>query len=81
MARRKIDLHGYSIGDAEAAVDRFLYEAQQSGFDQVEIVTGKGTGAIYSAVCKYLKAGGYPYKTAKGRGGKPNPGALTVILT
>ena len=39
---RKIDLHGYSLSDANTKVDRFINESFANGYKKLLIVTGKG---------------------------------------
>ena len=39
---RKIDLHGYSLSDANIKVDRFINESFANGYKKLLIVTGKG---------------------------------------
>lgn len=73
-----LDLHGDSLLDVEAKVDRFLIQAQGKGLNQVRIMTGKGTGKIRAAVQAYLKLGGYTYHFEKSANKQDNEGVLVV---
>ena len=38
----EIDLHGFTLDDANKTVDRFINESYEKGINKVRIVTGKG---------------------------------------
>ena len=40
---RKLDLHGYSIGESNKIVKKFIVESFDSGYKKLLIVTGKGS--------------------------------------
>ena len=73
-----LDLHGETLLDVEAKVDRFLMQAQSKGVSQIRIMTGKGSGKIRTAVQKYLKLGGYAYHFEKSANNQDNEGVLIV---
>ncbi|MCU0317999.1 MAG: Smr/MutS family protein [Amoebophilaceae bacterium] len=50
----EIDLHGMSVNSALDTVDRWIDKAVLLGHGQLKIIHGKGTGALRSAVRKYL---------------------------
>lgn len=54
-ATSRINILGYNVSDAEAVLDDFLDKALLSGFSEVMIVHGKGTGALRKGVQSYLK--------------------------
>ena len=54
--RNKLDLRGKYADEAILDVDRFLYDAHVAKLGKVEIVHGKGTGALKQAVHDYLKS-------------------------
>ncbi|WP_456426570.1 endonuclease MutS2 [Rhodocaloribacter sp.] len=54
--RTHIDLRGARVDEALAEVTRFLDEAVAAGLDRVEILHGKGTGALRQAIHTYLAA-------------------------
>ena len=39
---RKLDLHGYSLDDANKAVKKFITESFDKGYNKLLVVTGKG---------------------------------------
>lgn len=51
-----IDLHGMTVSEAEAAVDRFLNEALLAGFAEVRVIHGRGGGRLKQAVHGRLRA-------------------------
>ena len=38
----KIDLHGYSLEDANKKIEKFLYKSFKKGIQKVIVITGKG---------------------------------------
>ncbi len=75
-----LDLHGCTTDEVWDKVDQFIYSSQQKGLQKVQIMTGKGTGAVKKSVLDYLKKGGYPWHYEKDKSGKPNEGLLVVII-
>lgn len=55
-ARTHLDVRGQRVEDALAAAERFVDEALAAGARRVEILHGKGTGAIRLALHQQLKA-------------------------
>jgi DNA mismatch repair protein MutS2 len=55
-ARTEIDLRGDRVDEALPKVERLLDEALAAGLDRVEILHGKGTGALRQAIHEYLSA-------------------------
>lgn len=55
-ARQRIDVRGYRVDEALAEVTRLLDQALSAGIDRVEILHGKGTGALRLAIQEYLAA-------------------------
>jgi len=53
--RDEIDLRGMTVDEALDVLETYLGDATASGFKQVRIIHGKGTGALRNAVGKYLK--------------------------
>jgi DNA mismatch repair protein MutS2 len=53
-ARTRIDLRGRRVDEALAEVVRLVDEAVAAGLPSVEILHGKGTGALRSAIHEYL---------------------------
>lgn len=54
-ARMELDLRGESLEEAIMEVDRFLDESFLSGFGQVYIIHGKGTGVLRTGIQQYLR--------------------------
>ncbi len=63
-----IDVRGYNIEEAKREIDKYLDDAYLSGLKEVQIIHGKGTGALRQGLQDFLKrhkhssdtrAGGY----------------------
>jgi DNA mismatch repair protein MutS2 len=54
--KREIDLRGMYGDDAIKAVDKFLDDSILSGAMHIDIIHGKGTGALRKRVAEYLKS-------------------------
>ncbi len=54
--KREIDLRGMYGDDAIKAVDKFLDDSILSGAIHIDIIHGKGTGALRKRVAEYLKS-------------------------
>ena len=52
----RCDLRGLMVDEALLVLDRFIDDIVMSGLNECTIIHGKGTGALRSAVTKYLKA-------------------------
>ena len=55
-ARTRLDIRGKRVHEALAEVTRFIDDAVAAGLEQVEILHGKGTGALRTAVQEWLAA-------------------------
>jgi DNA mismatch repair protein MutS2 len=53
--KMELDLRGESLEEAIMEVDRFLDESFLSGFGQVYIIHGKGTGILRTGIQQYLR--------------------------
>ncbi len=80
MAARSLDLHGARAEEVIPKVDEFLTQATAAGFDQVKIVTGKGTGKVKSIVVDYLRKARYPWHHEKNQKGVDNEGVIIVPM-
>ena len=54
LKTNEIDIRGFRVEEGIEAVDKFLDEAIMSGFEQVYIIHGKGTGSLRKGVYKFL---------------------------
>jgi len=52
----EIDIRGYRVDEALAAVDKFIDEAILSGLKKVYVIHGKGTGALRKAIHQLLES-------------------------
>lgn len=75
-----LDLHGCKTTEVIDKVDRFLVRCADQGHSQVQIMTGKGTGAVQKVVIDYLKQARYPWKYEQSPQGKANHGVLVVFM-
>ena len=51
----ELDIRGYLVEDAIVEVDRYIFDAYLAGLREVNIIHGKGTGALRSGVQEFLK--------------------------
>lgn len=54
IASTEVDVRGMYGDDAVKTVDQFLYEAYSSGLKRVDIIHGKGTGALRKRLHEFL---------------------------
>ena len=74
---RTLDLRGERYEDALIRLEHYLDQVLLSNFSDVEIIHGKGTGALQKGVQQYLKR--HP-KVASFRGGMPSEGGFGVTI-
>lgn len=55
QVRTRIDVRGYRVDEARQAVERLIDEAVVRGVREVEVLHGKGTGALRQAIRTYLQ--------------------------
>ncbi len=55
-ATMRLDVRGQRAPDAIAAAERFLDKALRAGFSELEIVHGRGTGALRRELQEFLRA-------------------------
>jgi DNA mismatch repair protein MutS2 len=79
-AARELDLRGMTGDEALPLIDKFLDDAVLAGYDRVDVIHGKGTGALRKRVVEFLQA--HPrvksYRIAEWNEG--GTGATTVEL-
>ncbi len=76
----EIDLRGMTGEEAWAKVDKYLDEAQLHGIKTVTLVHGKGTGALKSALWRFLKGDKRLASFRIGRYGEGDGGVTVVEL-
>ena len=79
-AATRLDLRGMTVDDCIIELDRFMDTALRSGFNEFTIVHGKGTGALRSAVTRYLKSSPYVKSSRLGLYGEGEDGVTIVTL-
>ena len=55
----RLDLRGMTVDECLIELDRFIDMGLRTGLSEFTIVHGKGTGALRSAVTRYLKSSPY----------------------
>lgn len=51
----ELDIRGMLVDDAKPVVDKYLYDAHLHGLTEVNIIHGKGTGALRAGIQEYLR--------------------------
>jgi len=77
QVKRTLDLRGERYEDALIRLEQYLDQVLLSNYADVEIIHGKGTGALQKGVQQYLKR--HP-KVASFRGGMPSEGGFGVTI-
>lgn len=77
MINRSLDLRGERYEDAMIRLEHYLDQVLLSNFTDVEIIHGKGTGALQKGVQQFLKR--HP-KVQTYRGGTPSEGGFGVTI-
>ncbi len=72
-----LDLHGQTVDEAELEIDKYLDDAFLSGLKQVNIVHGRGTGALRKGVQRHLRT--HPH-VATMRPGEYDEGGIGVTV-
>lgn len=75
--RKEIDLRGKTVEEGLALVDKYLDDAFLSSLGRVQLIHGKGTGALGDAIQQYLAT--HPHVQAF-RYGMPNEGGHGVTI-
>ncbi len=79
--KNEIDLRGETGDDAWFMVDRYLDSAVTAGYTTVTLIHGKGTGALRSALWRYMKGDKRIKSFRSGRYGEGDTGVTIVELT
>lgn len=75
--KRELDLRGERFEEALQKLDRYLDQVLLSNYNEVEIIHGKGTGALQKGVQQFLRT--HP-KVKSFRGGMPSEGGFGVTV-
>ena len=79
-ASTRLDLRGMTVDDCLIELDRFIDQGLRTGLNEFTVVHGKGTGALRSAVTRYLKASPYVKSSRLGVYGEGEDGVTIVTL-
>ncbi|MHA6485304.1 endonuclease MutS2 [Paenibacillus sp. strain BS8-2] len=78
--KMELDLRGESLEEAIMEVDRFLDETFLSGFGQVYIIHGKGTGILRTGIQQYLRKHSHVKSFRNGNYGEGGIGVTVAEL-
>ena len=76
----ELDIRGMLVDEALAVVDRYLDDAFLSGLSEVNIIHGKGTGALRTGVQDYLRRHSRVKSFRIGNYGEGDAGVTVVTL-
>lgn len=76
----ELDIRGMLVDEAKPIVDRYLYSAKQQGLTEVNIIHGKGTGALRNALWKQFKSDSRIATFRAGQYGEGDYGVTVVEL-
>jgi DNA mismatch repair protein MutS2 len=78
--RDEIDLRGLTGDEAWSKVDKYLDETILAGFSKVRLIHGKGTGALKTALWRFLKGDRRLSSFRLGQYGEGDGGVTVVEL-
>ena len=76
----ELDIRGMLVDEAKPIVDRYLYSAKQQGLTEVNIIHGKGTGALRAGIQEYLKHHSLCKSFRNGNYGEGDYGVTVVTI-
>ncbi len=79
-ASTRLDLRGMTVDECLIELDRFIDQGLRTGLNEFTVVHGKGTGALRSAVTRYLKASPFVKTSRLGVYGEGEDGVTIVTL-
>jgi DNA mismatch repair protein MutS2 len=77
---REIDLRGMMTEEGTEAAEKYLDDAYLAGMETVNIIHGKGTGALRKAIHALLKRSGHVAEYRLGKYGEGEDGVTVVTL-
>ena len=79
-ANTRLDLRGMTVDECLIELDRFIDMGLRTGLNEFTVVHGKGTGALRTAVTRYLKASPFVKSSRLGVYGEGEDGVTIVEL-
>ncbi len=79
-ASTRLDLRGMTVDECLIELDRFIDQGLRTGLNEFTVVHGKGTGALRTAVTRYLKASPFVKSSRLGVYGEGEDGVTIVTL-
>ncbi len=76
----ELDIRGRLVDEAKPLVDKYLYSARQQGLTEVNIIHGKGTGALRTGIQDYLKHHSLVRSFRNGNYGEGDYGVTVVTI-
>lgn len=76
----ELDIRGQLVDEAKPLVDKYLYSAKQQGLTEVNIIHGKGTGALRAGIQEYLKHHSLVKSFRNGNYGEGDYGVTVVTI-
>ena len=76
----ELDVRGMLVDEANIIVDRYLDDAYNAGLSEVNIIHGKGTGALRAGVQAFLKRHPLAHRYRLGSHGEGDAGVTVVTL-
>lgn len=76
----ELDIRGMQVEEASIIVDRYLDDAYNAGLSEVNIIHGKGTGALRAGIQEYLRRAPLAKSFRIGNYGEGDAGVTVVTL-
>lgn len=76
----ELDIRGMQVEEASIVVDRYLDDAYNAGLSEVNIIHGKGTGALRTGIQEYLRRAPLVKSFRIGNYGEGDAGVTVVAL-
>ncbi len=76
----RLDLHGATLSEANAALENFLEDCQSKNLRRLLIIHGKGSGKLKSAICNWLEENPATLAFSSAQPHDGGTGALYVLM-